>query len=68
MGLGEHLVADEKFANGGAAEEGREEVHMEVPGGLGAAVDGALVEAEGVGEGGLKEVVVADGEFAQDFG
>src|ERR1017187_6546596 len=70
LGHSEHLEADHEFANLGGAQQRRVEVtvevHVVVVWIASAAVGGALVEAHGVGEADLKEIVVAGGDGFED--
>ena len=66
LGHAEHFEADHEFANLGGAEERRVEVGVEVHGVVTLSVGGALVEAHGVGEADLEEIVVAGGDRFED--
>jgi hypothetical protein len=68
LGGAEELEADHEFADGGGAEERREEVEVEGPFGVGLVVRGSRVEAHGVGEGRVEDAVVAGGELLEDGG
>lgn len=64
--LAQQLVPDHELAHGGRPEERWVEVGMQVPLGMRRAVGGGQMEAHGVGEGDLEEVIVAGGQLLQD--
>ena len=68
LGHAEHFKADHELADCCGAQQGRIEVGVEVPFWVGCAVGGRLVEAHGVREAGLEEVVEADGDAVEGFG
>src|SRR5579863_1511104 len=68
LGIVQQLVTDHKFLHGGGTQERGEIVGVKMEAGVVALVGGTLVKAHGIGEGGLEEIVVADGDAAQDVG
>ena len=68
LGHAEHFEADHEFTDGSRAQQGRIEVGVEVPLGVGCAVCRGLMEAHGVRKAGLEKVVEADGDAVEGFG
>src|SRR5260370_33700866 len=66
LGSAEKFVNDHKLLNRGGTQEGRKIVRMEVPLVVGAAIGGLLVETHGVRESSLEQIIVANGDAAQD--
>src|SRR5690348_3928156 len=62
----EHFEADHKFLDGCGAQERREIVRVQMPFGMRRAVGGALVKTHRIGKGNLKQIVVANGDAAEN--
>src|SRR5260370_34861441 len=62
------LVADHEFLNFGGAQERRKVVRVQVPLFVIAPIGGLLVESHGIRESGLKQIVITNGDAAQDIG
>src|SRR5258708_38933153 len=66
LGRAEKFVTDHEFLNRSRAQERRKVVRMQVPLFIASPVGRLLVESHGIGERGLKQVVVTNGDAAHD--
>lgn len=62
----QQFEAHHELLDGGGAQQGREEVRVEVPLRMFAAIGRSLMKSHRVWEGSLKQIVVAGGEAFQD--